>query len=146
MSDLLEVLSQQLDKLEFETAAAQVRYSMRETMLAVGDGVLYVAMTHPGRILACNAVFERMFGYREAELVGQPVEMLIPERLRAQHRLHRQNYIARPTTRSMGQGLSMKLFGQTKAGEEKLLGISLTPMVLPTRLPVVMLIVTFVEG
>ena len=130
MAETLEQLSARMDRLEFEAAAAQVRYSMRETMAAINDGVLFVTLTPPGRILACNSAFERMFCYAESEIIGQSVEVLMPERFREKHQTHRLEYMAHPEIRPMGGRIGMTLFGRTKTGDEKRLGISLTPMVI----------------
>jgi PAS domain S-box-containing protein len=60
-----------------------------------------------GRIVLVNAQAERMFGYPRAELLGRPVEMLIPVRLRERHVTHRGTYMAAPRIRAMGQGLDL---------------------------------------
>jgi formate hydrogenlyase transcriptional activator len=69
-----------------------------------------------GRIAEANAQVERFFGYSRAELSGQPVEMLIPERFRNTHPVHRKEYSAHPGTRPMGIGL--ELYGRRKDGSE----------------------------
>src|SRR5262245_40494513 len=57
-----------------------------------------------GTILRINTQAERLFGYHRDELVGQPVEALIPERFQKGHVAYRQNYIAQPRLRAMGGG------------------------------------------
>lgn len=69
-----------------------------------------------GEIVYANPKLEELFGYQLAELVGMPVEVLIPARLRESHRQHRQRYMRRPGVRSMGVGLD--LVGQRKDGSE----------------------------
>ena len=82
-----------------------------------------------GRILLINAETERLFGYSREELVGQAVELLIPERFRGTHPGHRDRYAANPRTRSMGEGL--QLFGLRKDNTEFPVEISLSPIETP---------------
>lgn len=79
-----------------------------------------------GRILLANSQTEVMFGYMREELLGQTVELLIPERFRKTHIDHRADYVADPRTRPMGTGLS--LAGRRKDGSEFPVEISLSPM------------------
>ena len=69
-----------------------------------------------GRILVVNAMTEEMFGYRREELLGRPVEMLLPERLRGVHARHRAGYFSAPHVRQMGLGVAR--VGQRKDGAE----------------------------
>jgi PAS domain S-box-containing protein len=88
-----------------------------------------VIATPDGKIEQINARTERLFGYGRDELIGQPVEMLMPARCRRQHAEHRAAYVAKPSTRPMGTGLD--LYGLRKNGEEFPVEISLSP--LPTE-------------
>lgn len=88
-----------------------------------------VIATPDGKIEQINAQAERLFGYGRDELIGQPVEMLMPARYRRQHAEHRAAYVARPSTRPMGTDLD--LYGLRKNGEEFPVEISLSP--LPTE-------------
>lgn len=79
-----------------------------------------------GRISLVNAQIEQSFGYARAELIGQPIEVLVPERFRSGHPQYRDGFIARPTTRSMGTGRD--LFGLRKDGSEFPVEIGLNPI------------------
>ncbi len=79
-----------------------------------------------GRIVLVNGQTERLFGYRREEMLGEPVELLLPEPLRAAHVAHRADYAARPRVREMGAGL--ELSGRRKDGTEFRVEISLSPM------------------
>jgi two-component system, sensor histidine kinase and response regulator len=79
-----------------------------------------------GRITLVNAQTEKMFGYDRAELIGQPVELLVPERFRQAHPGYRRNFTAQPEARLMGAGRD--LHGQRKDGSEFPVEIGLNPI------------------
>jgi PAS domain S-box-containing protein len=86
-----------------------------------------VLVTDPsGSIVRTNAQAARMFDYHREELVGQPVELLIPERFRAVHPKHRSAYSEQPRVRAMGAGL--ELYGRRKDGSELPVDIMLSPV------------------
>jgi protein-histidine pros-kinase len=91
-----------------------------------------VIVDNDGRIVLINAQTEQLFGYSRKELVGQPVELLVPERLRKAHQKHRGVYGAAPRPRAMGTGL--ELHGLRKDGVEFPVEISLSPIQTDTGL------------
>lgn len=85
-----------------------------------------VVVSGKGRILFANAQAERLFGYKTTEMLGEPVEMLMPEAARAHHANYRERYRGAPHSRPLVSGLS--LHGQRKGGETFEAEISLTPI------------------
>jgi two-component system, LuxR family, sensor kinase FixL len=84
-----------------------------------------------GTVLFANAHSERLFGWSRDELVGKPVELLLPARYRAMHQVHRGGYQAAPRTRPMGLGLDLS--GLRKDGGEFPAEISLSPILVDGR-------------
>jgi PAS domain S-box-containing protein len=85
-----------------------------------------VIVDRAGRVVIVNTQTEQLFGYQRSELVGQPVEILLPERLHAIHARHRSGYTAEPHTRPMGVGLD--LVARCKDGRIFPVEISLSPL------------------
>ncbi|HLN75296.1 MAG TPA: PAS domain S-box protein [Prolixibacteraceae bacterium] len=79
-----------------------------------------------GKITMVNAQTETIFGYNRAEILGQEVEILIPQRFHHRHVHHRNDYINHPKVRAMGHG--MELYGRRKDGTEFPVEVSLSPM------------------
>lgn len=74
---------------------------------AAADAILRIDAD--SRICSINEQVERMSGYSRAELLGQPLDVLIPERYRAEHAAHVRRFLERPMTRPMGTSLNLSL-------------------------------------
>jgi PAS domain S-box-containing protein len=85
-----------------------------------------VVVDAKGTVIFANAQVARTFGYAPSELVGQPVEQLLPERFRSGHAEHRARFALQAKPRAMGEGLN--LFGRHKDGREFPVEISLSPV------------------
>lgn len=127
------VLSIVLD-LTAQKRAEEVLLSLRELreadalvralLEAAPDAMVIVDQN--GQVVLINAQAERMFGYPRAELVGQSVERLVPERYHGVHAGHRHGYFGDPKLRAMGAGLD--LFARRKDGVEFPVEVSLSPL------------------
>jgi PAS domain S-box-containing protein len=82
-----------------------------------------IVINEEGKIVLANPFLLKKFSYEESELLGQPIEMLIPPRFRHRHQHHVQEYNKHPRNRDMGEGLD--LYGIRKDGSEFSLEISL---------------------
>ncbi|MGA8440217.1 MAG: PAS domain S-box protein [Candidatus Sulfotelmatobacter sp.] len=85
-----------------------------------------VAVDLDGTIVQVNSQAQELFGYDRDELIGQKVEMLVPESYRRQHHHHRQTFAQTPKTRRMGADLD--LYGRRSNGSEFSVEISLSPI------------------
>ena len=105
-----------------EEIAAELRF--RLVVEAAPNAMVMV--NRAGEIVMVNAQAERVFGYPRAELLGQPVEMLVPEQFRGHHPELREAFFIEPLARPMGAGRD--LFGLKKDGSEFPVEIGLNPI------------------
>src|SRR6185503_4789412 len=85
-----------------------------------------VIVNQAGMIVLVNAQTESMFGYSREELLGQPIETLVPARFRGHHPAQRDGYVAAPRVRALGT--QVDLFALRKNGEEFPVEISLNSL------------------
>ena len=85
-----------------------------------------IAVDREGTMVQVNAQAQELFGYDRDELIGQKVEMLVPENYRRQHHRHRENFAQTPKTRRMGADLD--LYGRRRNGSEFPVEVSLSPV------------------
>jgi PAS domain S-box-containing protein len=85
-----------------------------------------VMVDRAGKIVLVNQLIQTMFGYSREALIGEPIDLLIPERFRGNHSEQRMNYFAKPEPRSMGSGRD--LYGMRKNGTEFPVEIGLNPL------------------
>jgi len=105
-----------------EEALAASEGRLRALLESASQGI--VAVCQDGRMVLVNARTEEMFGYTRDELLGQPLDLLLPERYRTAHAEHLRHYFANPHTRVMGLGLDLR--GRSKNGNEFPLEVTLS--------------------
>jgi len=106
------------------TQSRKAQELFRHLLESAPDAVVIV--DGEGSIQLVNAQTERFFGYLREEMIGEPVEMLMPKRYAADHIADRAHYTESPVSRPMGPGLA--LFGRRKDGTEFPVEISLSPL------------------
>jgi len=115
----------EIARLEDELARSRAREERARQLIETAPDAI-VVVDNSGRIILANAQTERLFGYAREELIGQSIEMLVPQQLRGTHVGKRDAYIRKPSVRPMGTGLD--LAGQRKDGSQVPIEISLSPL------------------
>lgn len=124
--EFLGMIGVNVDITEREDAEKALRESEQRFRNAVEAAPSGMIMTDSeGRIVLSNAHAEKLFGYTRDEMVGQLIEMLVPERFRRHHPNHRKGYHDHPSARVMGIGRD--LFARRKDGTEMPVEIGLSP-------------------
>jgi PAS domain S-box-containing protein len=126
--DRLIELDEQASMKQLERTARQ---SLTDAVIeALPDALIVIDTT--GKIVLCNEKTEFMFGYHRSELIGQPVEKLMPERARARHIHDREVYTRFDISRrAQTMGIGANLIGIRNDGKEFPVDIMLARMVVP---------------
>ena len=114
---------QLLGREQASRAEAGIEKRYRKLLEAAPDAILEV--DRKGHIVLVNVQAEKLFGCARSELLGKPVEFLIPERFQGPHPGHRTAYFAHPVMRPMGTGLD--LYAKRADGTEFAVDVTLSP-------------------
>jgi protein-histidine pros-kinase len=104
--------------------AKLVETKFRDLLESTPDAIIMANET--GRIVLANSQAEALFGYGRGDLLGKPIELLLPRRYHDDHVSHRSDYFSKPRPRAMGAGL--ELYGLRRDGTEFPVEISLSPL------------------
>jgi PAS domain S-box-containing protein len=121
---VIELNSDITERKQAELSLRAAEQQFRGLMESAPDAMVIV--DEQAKIVLVNARALELFGYPREELVGQPVETLLPRGLRMRHEAHRSEFLAKPRARPMGGGLD--LLARRKGGTEFLAEISLSPL------------------
>lgn len=133
----LAVIGSILDISQRKLAEEKFRLAVESSPSAV------VMVKADGSIVLVNVQTERMFGYTRDELIGQPIELLVPVRFRGVHPIERQDFFTSPVARPMGAGRDLR--GRRRDGSEFPVEIGLTPIETDDGLLVMSAIVDITE-
>lgn len=131
----------------FDALQAEINertWAQRQFQVAVEsapNGVLIV--DEKGHVTLVNAQIEQLFRYDRGELMGRPVEILLPERFRSRHPGHRESFFADPKVRLMGNG--RELYGLRKDGSEFPVEVGLNPIHTPRGTGVLVSVIDITE-
>lgn len=106
------------------TERADVEQKLR--LMAESSPSAMIMVNEKGEIVLVNSQTEKLFGYHKEELIGQPIELLVPSRFRPAHPSYRDKYFHAPSVRPMGAGRD--LYARRKDGSEVPVEIALNPV------------------
>ena len=112
------------DKVRLESSNRRAEEQYKQLLETSPDAI--VVVDRAARIILVNIAAEAMFGYTRAELVGQPLTLLVPESMRQRHRDHEARFFEQPSPRAMAE--RTELFGRRKDGTELPIEVRLSPL------------------
>ena len=112
------------DRKKAENSMRKSEERSQSLLEAAPEGMVIVDQNHT--IIQVNEQTEKMFGYNRVEIVGKPIELLVPEALREAHIPKRDSYLKRPELRKMG--LNFELEAQHKTGSRFPVDVGLSPI------------------
>jgi PAS domain S-box-containing protein len=135
-SEGLQVIAAITDMTSYRAAAAAQRRLQEgfERLVSANPNALIVCDAE-GRIVLVSDQTMRWFGYQREEMIGQPVELLVPEHLREKHVGEREHYMRAPVIRPMGTG--RELYARRRDGSEFPVDITLSPFEAPEGLRII---------
>jgi PAS domain S-box-containing protein len=125
-SHVLETNVDMSERQQRLAAEEQTRLEQRFRQLLEAAPDAICEVSDDGTIVLVNRIAEEMFGYKRDELLGQSVDLLVPDAIRATHYQHRDRYLEQPRTRPMGSGL--ELHARRRDGSLFPVEISLSPI------------------
>ena len=125
MKDDVGTLAEQVARLRAELAHSRALEERASALIETAPDAI-VVVDRSGRMVLVNAQTEELFGYARDELLGAPIELLVPAHARGAHVARRERYIGQPSVRPMGSGLDLS--GRRKDGSEVPIEISLSPL------------------
>jgi PAS domain S-box-containing protein len=112
------------ERYRMEMALCDSEVKFRALLQSAPDAIVIIDQS--GMIHLVNEQTEKIFGYSQQELIGQPVEILVPVDLRKNHQDYRQSFLDNPYCRLIGVGLDLS--AQTKSGETRPVEVALSPL------------------
>lgn len=125
LGQLTDVFNQMLIQIERQSGEIESRQKQFRIAVEAAPNAMVMVDEH-GVILLVNTQTERLFGYSREELIGQSVEILVPEQFRSRHPDFRETFFSEPKARPMGAGRD--LFGRHKDGHLIPVEIGLSPI------------------
>ena len=122
---LTELFNEMLQRVQMQTEALHNAQSHFRLAVEAAPNAM-IMVNQQGTIVLVNREAENLFQYSREQMIGQPVEMLVPERFRGNHPNFRDSFFTGPQARPMGAGRD--LFGRRRDGSELPLEIGLNPI------------------